>query len=191
MKIKNKTTKSNFFKKIFIKISRLLGFEIIDQSNFYLPTTERFGEENLHQIGNESLVMPLGRTEITRPVKSLDIILRSCGSVNMLTQTKQRIFEKNKSEYTTRTLNSIVNSINHNKELFEKIKLKLTLIDHNTDEKILQSFRELLDKQFFKSEILKLDLETYQKDINRTNEEGKEVSKNQISNMCNIHQSFT
>ena len=75
MKIKNKTTKSNFLKKIFIKISRLLGFEIIDQGDFYLPTTERFAEENLHQIGNESLVMPLGRTEITRPVKSLDIIL--------------------------------------------------------------------------------------------------------------------
>ena len=54
--------------------------------------------------------------------------------------------------------------------------------------KILKSFRELLDKQFFKSEILKLDLETYEKDINRINEEGKEVTKNQISNMCNIHQ---
>ena len=190
MKIKNKTTKSNFFKKIFIKISRLLGFEIIDQGNFYLPTTKRFAEENLHRIGKESLVMPLGKTQIIRPVKSLDIILRSCGSVNMLTQSKQRIFEENKSEYTTRTLNSIVNSINYNKKLFEKIKLKLTIIDHNTDEKILQSFKELLNKQFFKSEILKLDLETYEKDINKTNEEGKEVTKNQISNMCNIHQSL-
>ena len=190
MKIKNKTTKSNFFKKIFIKISRLLGFEIIDQGNFYLPTTTRFAEKNLHQIGKESLVMPLGKTQITRPVKSLDIILRSCGSVNMLTQSKQRIFEENKSEYTTRTLKSIVNSINYNKKLFEKIKLKLTIIDHNTDEKILQSFKELLNKQFFKSEILKLDLESYEKDINKTNEEGKEVTKNQISNMSNIHQSL-
>ena len=79
MKIKNKTTKSNFFKKIFIKISRLLGFEIIDQGDFYLPTSERLAEENLHLIGKESLVIPLGRTQITRPVKSLDIILRSCG----------------------------------------------------------------------------------------------------------------
>ena len=190
MKIKNKTTKSNFFKKIFIKMSRLLGFEIIDQGDFYLPTTDRLAEENLHLIGKESLVIPLGRTQITRPVKSLDIILRSCGSVNMLTQTKQRIFEEEKSEYTFRTLNSIVNSINNNKELFEKIKLKLTIIDHNTDPKILQSFKEFLDKQFFKSEILKLDLETYEKDIDRTNEEGKEVTKNQISNMCNIHQSL-
>ena len=32
-KIKN-TQKTNFFKKIFIKFCRLLGYEIIDQSNF-------------------------------------------------------------------------------------------------------------------------------------------------------------
>ena len=190
MKIKNKTNKSNFLKKIFIKISRLLGFEIIDQGDFYLPTTDRFAEENLHLIGKESLVMPLGRIEITRPVKSLDIILRSCGSVNMLTQTKQRIFEENKSEYTFRTLNSIVNSINNNKKLFEKIKLNLTIIDHNTDQKILQSYKDFLSKQFFKSKILKLDIQTYEKDIQKINEQGKEVTKNQISNMCNIHQSL-
>ena len=55
MKIKNKTTKSNLFKKIFIKISRLLGFEIIDQGNFYLPTTDRFAEENLHLIGKSPI----------------------------------------------------------------------------------------------------------------------------------------
>ena len=32
-KIKN-TKKTNFFKKIFIKLCRLFGYEIIDQSNF-------------------------------------------------------------------------------------------------------------------------------------------------------------
>ena len=31
MKIKNKTNKSNFLKKIFIKLSRIFGFEIIDR----------------------------------------------------------------------------------------------------------------------------------------------------------------
>ena len=35
-KIKN-TKKTNFFKKIFIRLCRLLGFEIIDQSNFKSP----------------------------------------------------------------------------------------------------------------------------------------------------------
>ena len=190
MKIKNKTNKSNFFKKLFIKLCRLFGFEIIDQSNFYLPTSEKYGNENLSQIGKESLVMPMGRTKITRPIKSLDIILRTCASVNMLTQSKQRIFEKDKSEYSLKTLNSIINSINNNKKLFERIKLKLTIVDHNSDDQILEKFSALLDKQFFENEIIKLDINLYEKQINKINEEGKEVTKNQISNMSNIHQSF-
>ena len=56
--------------------------------------------------------MPMGRIEITRPVKSLTIILRTCSSVNMLTQSKKRLFDEEKSEYTIRSLNSIINSLN-------------------------------------------------------------------------------
>ena len=190
MKIKNKTNNSNFLKKIFIKLSRFFGFEIIDQSNFYLPTSDKYGYQNLSKIGKESLVIPMGRTKITRPIKSLDIILRTCTSVNMLTQSKQRIFEKEKSEYSYKTLNSIINSINNNKLLFERIKLKITIVDHNSDNKILEKFSTLLNKQFFNNEIIKLDIDFYKKQINKVNEEGKEVTKNQVSNMSNIHQSF-
>ena len=190
MKIKNKANKSNFFKKIFIKMSRLLGFEIIDQSNFYLPVSNKDGLKNISEIGKESIILPMGRTEITRPIKALDIILRTCASVNMLTQSKKRIFEKDKSEYTLKTLKSIINSINFNKELFNKIKIKITIIDHNSNKEVISEFGELLKNQFFKSEILKLDLDLYAKQINKINEEGKEVTKNQISNMSNIHQSL-
>ena len=190
MKIKNKANKSNFFKKIFIKMSRLLGFEIIDQSNFYLPVSNKDGLKNISEIGKESIILPMGRTEITRPIKALDIILRTCASVNMLTQSKKRIFEKDKSEYTLKTLKSLINSINFNKELFNKIKLKITIIDHNSNKEVISEFGELLKNQFFKSEILKLDLDLYAKQIDKINEEGKEVTKNQISNMSNIHQSL-
>ena len=190
MKIKNKANKSNFFKKIFVKMSRLLGFEIIDQSNFYLPVSNKDGLKNISEIGKESIILPMGKTEITRPIKALDIILRTCASVNMLTQSKKRIFEKDKSEYTLKTLKSIINSINFNKELFNKIKLKITIIDHNSNKEVISEFGELLKNQFFKSEILKLDLDLYAKQINKINEEGKEVTKNQISNMSNIHQSL-
>ena len=190
MKIKNKANKSNFFKKIFVKMSRLLGFEIIDQSNFYLPVSNKDGLKNISEIGKESIILPMGRTEITRPIKALDIILRTCASVNMLTQSKKRIFEKDKSEYTLKTLKSIINSINFNKELFNKIKLKITIIDHNSNKEVISEFGELLKNQFFKSEILKLDLDLYAKQIDKINEEGKEVTKNQISNMSNIHQSL-
>ena len=190
MKIKNKANKSNFFKKIFVKMSRLLGFEIIDQSNFYLPVSNKDGLKNISEIGKESIILPMGKTEITRPIKALDIILRTCASVNMLTQSKKRIFEKDKSEYTLKTLKSIINSINFNKELFNKIKLKITIIDHNSNKEVISEFGELLKNQFFKSEILKLDLDLYAKQIDKINEEGKEVTKNQISNMSNIHQSL-
>jgi len=190
MKIKIKTTKSGFLKKIFIKISRLFGFEIIDQANFYLPNSDKYADTNLSKIGQESIVIPMGKTKITRQVKSLDIILRTCGSVNMLTQSKERVFKDNKSEYSLKTLRSIVNSINNNNELFKKIKLKLTIIDHNSEKEVLEKFREILNNQFFENEILKLNVDLYEKEINRVNEEGKEVTRNQISNMSNIHQSL-
>ena len=40
MKIQNNNNNKNFFKKIFIKICRIFGYEIIDQSNFFIPTLE-------------------------------------------------------------------------------------------------------------------------------------------------------
>ena len=190
MKIKIKTTKSSFLKKIFIKISRLFGFEIIDQANFYLPIKDKYADANLSKIGQESIVIPMGKTKIIRPVKSLDIILRTCTSVNMLTQSKERVFKGNKREYSLKTLKSIINSINNNQELFKTINLKLTIIDHNSEKEVLEKFRDSLKNQFFNYEILKLDIDLYQKEINKINEEGKEVTQNQISNMSNIHQSL-
>ena len=49
--------------------------------------------EDLSKIGKKSLTIPMGKVEITRPVKSLTIILRTCASVNMLTQSKKRLFD--------------------------------------------------------------------------------------------------
>ena len=39
-KIENKS-KTSVFKKIFIKICRIMGYEIIDQNSFYIPTAEK------------------------------------------------------------------------------------------------------------------------------------------------------
>ena len=38
--------------------------------------------------------------------------MKTCTSVNLVTQSKKRVFEKDKSEYTFRTINSIINSLN-------------------------------------------------------------------------------
>jgi len=53
MKEINSTVKISFFKKIFIKICRILGYEIIDQSNFYVPTQEKYLNENLNIEGKK------------------------------------------------------------------------------------------------------------------------------------------
>ena len=132
MKVQNKTRKSNFLKKMFIKLCRFFDFEIIDQGDLSLPVTNKKGSENLSNIGKQSLVLPMGRIKIKRPVKSLDIILRTCASVNMLTQSKKRIFKSSKEDYSLKTLNSIIRSINNSKKIFKKIKIKLIIIDHNS-----------------------------------------------------------
>ena len=65
MKLK-KENKTPWFKKIFIKICRLLGYEIIDQSNFYLPVSNQNINEDLSKIGKRSLTIPMGEIKITR-----------------------------------------------------------------------------------------------------------------------------
>ena len=105
-----KSRKKNPMYKIFIKICRIFGFEIIDQSNFSFPASNKSLSDTISIPGKNSVTLPLGKVEITRPVKSLNIILRTCMSVNMLTQSKERMFEKDKDEYTKRTLISIVKS---------------------------------------------------------------------------------
>lgn len=190
MRVQNKTRKSNFFKKLFIKFCRAFDFEIIDQGDLSLPVTNRKGSENLSSIGKESLVLPMGRIKIKRPVKSLDIILRTCASVNMLTQSKKRIFKSSKENYSLKTLKSIINSINSSKKNLKKIKIKLIIIDHNSEKKVIEKFKKLLKNQFFKSEIKSLNINFYKRKIKKTNQQGKKVTDNQISNMSNINQSL-
>ena len=189
MKIK-KENKTPWFKKIFIKICRLLGYEIIDQSNFYLPVSNQNINEDLSKIGKKSLTMPMGEIKITRQVKSLTIILRTCASVNMLTQSKKRIFDQEKSEYTFRSLNSIINSLNFAKELFDNVNLELIIVDHNSEKSVVDKIKLIISNQFFKSRFISLNVDDFKKDINSKNEKNEKVTFNQMSNMSNIHQSL-
>jgi len=111
-----KNTKKSIFKKIFVKICRVLGYEIIDQSDFSVPTSNKFLNQDISVQGKKSINLPLGEVKINRKVHSLDIIIRTCSSVNMLTQSKKRIFEEEKIQYTLRSINSIVKSINYAKK---------------------------------------------------------------------------
>ena len=69
MKEQNKSIKSSLFKKIFVKICRIFGYEIIDQSNFYVPTQEKSLNQNLNIQGKKSINLPLGEIKISRKVK--------------------------------------------------------------------------------------------------------------------------
>ena len=190
MKIQKKTYKTSLFKKIFIKVCRMFDYEIIDQSNFYLPVTNQEINEDLSKVGKRSLTMPMGKIDITRPVRSLSIILRTCASVNMLTQSKKRLFDQEKSEYTLRSLNSIINSLNFAKELFKNINIELIVVDHNSEKNVIEKIKSIISNQFFKSRFIHLNIDDFKKNINPINQKNEKVTFNQISNMSNIHQSL-
>ena len=105
-------SKINAVQKLFVKLIRKIGFEVIDQSNLYLPGKDKFYENNISKINENNTILPLGRIDITRKVKSLLIIFRSFTKENkQLSVGKKRIFECEKKEYTLRSLKSLCKSI--------------------------------------------------------------------------------
>ncbi len=125
--------KKNIIKKIFIKISKILGYEIIDQNEFYSPTLEKSVDENLSNL-NKSIVLPLGEVKLTRKINSILILFRTNTNVEIWDQNKKRIFEFPKIEYVLRSLNSLIKSINYLK--------KKKIINHKND-----VHKELIKKQ--------------------------------------------
>ena len=66
------SNKPSFFKKIFIKLCRKFGYEIIDQNTFEIITTNKKLNEELSLIGQKSINLPLGEVKITRKIEALD-----------------------------------------------------------------------------------------------------------------------
>ena len=190
MKVQKNSKKNNFFKQIFVKICRIFGYEIIDQSNFYVPTQKKTLDENLNIQGKKSIALPLGEVEISRKVKALTVIFRSCTKVNMLTQNKKRLFDRNKSEYTFRSLNSIIMSLNQAKIAFPKIKFDIVIIDYNSKKEDLEQMKKQLNKTNFKNSVIALDINEFLDNIKKVNAKNEKVTENQMSNMSNIHKSL-
>ena len=190
MKIQENSVKINFFKKIFIKACRILGYEIIDQSNFYVPSQKKTLQENLNIQGKKSITLPLGETKITRKVVALTVIFRSCTSINMLTQNKKRLFDQNKSEYTFRSLNSIIKSLNYAKKSLPNIKFDIVVIDHDSKKEDLEQIKKQLKESNIENSIILLDVNEFIKNIKKTNAKNENVTKKQMSNMSNIFKSF-
>jgi len=186
--IKN-TKKTSFIKKIFVKLCRKLGYEIIDQNRFEIPTLNKKINDNLSTLGHNSINLPLGEIKITRKVRALDIIIRTCASVKMLTQNKSRLFEKEKIEYTLRTIYSLLKAVNFSPQL-QVLKINFKVIDHNSTQECLEKIKDIFKNFNTKYTLINLDIAKFKNKIKKVNQRGEDVSFNQMSNMANIHQSL-
>jgi len=182
-KIKN-TQKTNFFKKIFIKLCRLFGFEIIDQSNFSSPTLSKNLNDTLSIPGEKSITIPLGQIEIKNKINSLKIIVRTCTSELIMDQNKRRIFDEEKNEYTFRTLRSLIKSINKAASIFKNIKFHLIVTDTNSPKEDIDKIQEILNKSNIENKFKSIDLDSFKNKIKSG------YSKAKFSNMANFYSSL-
>ena len=193
--VKSKKNKS-FLKKLFIKICRKLGYEIIDQNDLYLPTSNLYADQNLSKQNLHAINIPLGKVNIKRKVNDLTIIIRSYTSTEinrseiMLDQNKERIFKNPKIEYTLRTINSLINSCNLAIKNFENLEIKLIITDDNSSKENLNKIKSLLNKSNFKNKIIHLQKNEYDNLIKNKDINGNQISKAMMSNMRNILKSI-
>ena len=169
-------------KKLFTKIARLLGFELIDQSNFSSPTLNKKLDEELSVINEKSIVLPLGEVKITRKVKSLFVIFRMNTDVEIWDQNKRRLFEKPKIEYSSRSLKSLIKSINLCKKKYPTILINTIIIDDNSNEENHRLIKNIIKDQNI--EIISLDHQKFKTII-------KEQKTTQtFANLSSLLQSF-
>ena len=169
--------KTNFVKKILIKICRLFGYELIDQSTLNLPVSNKNYEEMISVPGNKSISIGLGETSISRKVESLDILVKTCTSIQLVSQNKKRIFEEDKSEYTFRTINSLIKSANDLKKKFKEIKIGFTILDVNSPSSDINKILSKISNEGFKVELITVENTNNPKD-------------NMASTMASIRKSF-
>jgi len=170
-------------KKIFIKLAKALGYEIIDQNNFISPTLNKELNEDLSSINNQSIVLPLGEVKTTRKINSLLVIFRTNTSVEIWDQNKKRLFEKPKLEYSLRSLNSLIKSIKYLREKLPEINVKLIILDDHSNNENLEKIKKISQKEV-NAEIISLDHTKYKSFIKEQN------SKETFSNLASLLNSF-
>ncbi len=175
--------KTNILKKLFVKIIKALGFEIIDQNQFKSPTLGKELNQQLSNI-NKSIILPLGEVKLTRKISSLLIIFRTNSNIEIWDQNKKRIFEKDKIEYVKRSLNSLIKAIKYLKENYNSIKVDIKIVDDNSTKENLNILKSILDKSSQNYEI-----------INHNNSEHENIIKDQkskdtFSNLSSLLKSF-
>jgi len=184
MKKIDNSQKSNFLKKLFIKLCRLIGFEIINQSTFSSPTLNKDLSETLSVQGKKSITIPLGEVKIKNKVNSLKVILRTCTSELIMDQNKRRIFDEEKNEYTFRTLRSLIKSINNASKKFKNITFNLIVTDTNSPEEDKNEIKEILKDSMIDNKFISVNLKDFEDKIKTG------YSKAKFSNMSNFYNSL-
>jgi hypothetical protein len=169
-------------KKLFIKICRLLGFEIIDQNSFTSPTLNKELNEDLSVVNEKSIVLPLGEVKITRKINSILIIFRMNTELEIWDQNKNRLFEQSKIEYSVRSLKSLIKSINFCKKKYSNLNIKTIIIDDHSKEENLRRIKSVINNNDI--EIVSLNHEKFENLIR------KQKSKATFSNLASLLQSF-
>ena len=157
--------KKSIIKKLFIKFCKIMGYEIIDQNNFTSPTLDKKLNEDLSILNDKSIVLPLGEVNITRKVKSILLLFRTNSNIEIWDQNKKRLFELPKIEYTLKSLNSLLKSISFCKKKYPNVKIKLVIIEDNTDEINLNKIKKLASINNLNTDYVSVDHQKYRKII--------------------------
>ena len=176
-------TKS-IIKKLFIKLSKILGFEIIDQSDFSSPTLQKELNEDLSIINQKSIVLPLGEVKITKKVNSVLIIFRTNTDVEIWDQNKKRLFEEPKIQYSLRALKSLIKTVNFSKTKYPNIKFKTIIVDDKSKGENLDKLKKLIDESDLDMSITSLNHEKYKNIIKQ------QKNDQTFSNLASLLQSF-
>jgi len=176
--------KKSIIKRLFIKLSKALGYEIIDQSDFSSPTLQKELNEDLSIINERSIVLPLGEVKIAKKINSVLIIFRTNTDVEIWDQNKKRLFEKPKIEYSLRALKSLIRSVNFSKTKYPNIKFKTIIVDDKSKEENLNKLKKLINGSSLDISITPLNHDKYKNTI-------KQQRNNQtFSNLASLLQSF-
>ena len=169
-------------KKLFIKLAKILGFEIIDQNQFSSPTLKKELNQDLSILNEKSIVLPLGDVKISRSVKSILIIIRMNTEVEIWDQNKKRLFEQPKIDYSYRSINSLIRSIEFCQNKYPNIKIKTIIIDDNSKDENLNRIKKLIDNKNI--DIVSLNHKNYKTLIK------DQKTKETFSNLASLMNSF-
>ena len=169
-------------KKLFIKICKFLGYEILDQNNFSSPTLGKNLNEELSIINEKSIILPLGEVKITKKVSSILIIFRMNTDVEIWDQNRRRLFELPKIEYSKRSINSLIKAISFCKSKYPKINIKTIIVDDNSNKENLSQIRKIIQNKDV--DIIALNHSNYENIIK------KQKNKETFANLASLLQCF-